>query len=101
MDKFVKRFLARLSECDKRTVLGKTLDHLQYQCSMTDLAVEALTPTLVKKNLVYVPVSPDAAWKSCLAVELFNTKNGNNDIMGFTNEEIDELFKFACTERFK
>ena len=44
------------------------------------------------------PVSPDAAWKSCLAVELFNTKNGNNDIMGFTNEEIDELFKFACTE---
>ena len=68
--------------------MGKTLDYLQHQCSLTDLTVEALTPTLVKKILVYVPVSPDAAWKSCLAVELFNMKNGNTDIRGFTNDEI-------------
>ena len=73
--KFVVRFLARLSEYDHRTVLGKTLDYLQEECKLTGYELDGLTPTLVKKNLVYEAVSPDAAWKSCLALELFKTRN--------------------------
>ena len=96
--KFVVRFLARLSEYDHRTVLGKTLDYLQEECKLTGYELDGLTPSMVKKNLVYEPVSPDAAWKSCLALELFKTRKEKVDIVGFTDDEINELFKFVCTE---
>ena len=70
--KFSIRFLSRLAERDKRTVLGGTLEYLLKQCSVEEVELEKLTPILVKKRLVYARAPLGEECRNLLAVELMS-----------------------------
>ena len=67
--KFCVRFLVRLSEGDKRTVLGKTLDHLRTACGLAHDETMKLTPSLIKRSLKYMELPEDEKWRVPLLKE--------------------------------
>ena len=95
--KFTVRFLARISERDMRTVLGRTLDYLTSECELERGKVESLTPLLVKRKVVYAPLPPESTWKFQLAKEVISVRDKNQVIVGFTDDELNEILTFACT----
>ena len=96
--KFTVRFLARISERDMRTVLGRTLDYLTSECELERGKVESLTPLLVKRKVVYAPLPPESMWKFQLAKEVISVRDKNQVIVGFTDDELNEILTFTCTE---
>ena len=90
--KFPVRYLARISEDDNRTVIGKTLSFLKTTCNVSDLSL--LRPSLVKQYMVYKHVPDCDQWRVYLAKELLEARIGG--IPGFSNDEINDLLNFAC-----
>ena len=66
--KFCVRYLARLAECDMRTVMGRTLHHLKLQCTVNK--TEDLSPALIKKSMKYSAIPESEDWMIPLALEL-------------------------------
>ena len=96
--KFCVRFLIKLAEIDKRTVLGKTLDHIRTSCGLTLNENQKLTPSLVKKSLKYKEIKEDEQWRIPVLKELIETRDGEQVIPGFTNNEINEMLDFLCID---
>ena len=95
--KFSIRFLARLAERDMRTVLGGTLRYLLQQCSLEDFEFEKLSPTLVKKRMVYARAPLGEEWRNLLAVELLSIRNEELLVEGFSSPELEAMFAYTCT----
>ena len=89
------RFLARISERDQRTVLGRTLSKLLAYASIDDLSM--LTATCVKKSLKYWPVPNEQRWRVPLCKELNNIVQGSMDLPGFSVDECHQLLQLVCT----
>ena len=94
--KFTVRFLARLAAKDHRTVLGKTLHYLLDQCDLQE--VDDLSPSIVKKKLLYNSASQNLNWQVSMATELLKARNKEVFIDGFNDEEINLIFDYICTE---
>ena len=89
------RFLARIAEKDKRTVLGKTLSSLKQLCGMRD--EEDLTARIIKKKLKYMDIPPTETWRVSLCKELLSVQEGSQLMLpGFSKDECDELLEYAC-----
>ena len=95
--KFCIRFLARLQEKDLRTSMGRTLHYLLKQCKIDDNDLVKLTHRKVKSSVLYTTTNTESAWSINLANELHNIRNKTMGIRGFTEDEIDEMFNFVCT----
>ena len=95
--KFSIRFLARLAERDKRTVLGRTLEYLLQECKLDNSQLDKLSSNLVKKNLVYARQESDELWKSSLAKELLDVRTNKLEISGFNEDEVEEMLAYTCT----
>ena len=93
-NKFSVSFLAKLSEKDNRTVLGKTLEYLCDQC---EVVLENLTSQCVKKNIRYHDVPEVEQWRVPLATELLQVRSGSMSIPGFSSSEIKSFLDFTCT----
>ena len=93
--KFEVRFLARLFQNDKRTVLGKTLQFLIRSCKLKDS--EDLSPQLVKRSLEFAATPEGYQWTAPLARELLELRNSELEVDGFAAEELEEMLTFACT----
>ena len=93
--KFSVRYLARLSECDIRTVMGRTLHHLMQQCKVNQL--EDLSPVLIKKSMKYSAVPQAEDWRISLALELNDVRAGKVMLSEFSKSEVEELLAFVCT----
>ena len=94
--KFTVRFLARLASKDHRTVLSNTLHYLVDQCDLQE--VDDLSPSIVKKKLLYNSASQNLNWQVSMATELLKARNKEVFIDGFNDEEINLIFDYVCTE---
>ena len=91
--KFRVRFLVRLAENDKRTVLGRSLDNIASEC---DQALDKLTPKIVKAKLRHAVAPSGQEWKLPLASELYSLGCDEKSLLGFTCDEIDEMLQYIC-----
>ena len=91
------RFLVRLSESDKRTVLGRTLSQLLKNCMLKANQLDKLCPGLVKRSCFYWPNQEDSIWQEDIAIELIHTRECTLEVPGFSNNEIDEMLDYVCT----
>ena len=48
------------------------------------------------KNLTYRPFNMEEEWRILMAMELNDILNGDADVEGFEQEELEEMFKFLC-----
>ena len=89
------RFLAHLNESDQRTVLGRTLQKIM---TLTGAArIDELTLSLVKKKLAYAKVPKEEAWRVPFCHELLEVRTGHSVIVGFTEDECEEILNSICT----
>ena len=79
-------------------MLGSTLVYLREQCQLKESRSVSLTQGVVKKNLVYERIPPDSLCKSSLAIELQPVRTNEIEVNGFTNDEIEDILTYACTE---
>ena len=91
------RFLARLTEKDNRTVLGRTLSRLMQFCEVNDDDMSRLNSSLIKKKMTYKDVPIDDDWRVNLGKELMKVRNGQVvDLPGFSTEECEEMLRYVC-----
>ena len=95
--KFSIRFLARLFEKDKRSVLGKTLRHTLDVCNLNSRNIDHLTPSLVKRKMEYVRTPAGHEWVADMAQELINVRDSKIEVHGFMTDEIIDMLDFVCT----
>ena len=95
--KFTVRFVARLFEDDRRTVLGKTLSFLCRECCLNRRDLDKLTPGLVKKHVGFGSIPENGEWMSGMARELMMIRDDGYNLDGFSSLEIDEMLDYVCT----
>ena len=93
--KFTIRFLAGLAEKDMRTVLGGTLEYLAKECNVS--SIKRLSPSLIKKHLVYCETMPGMKWKESVAREMLSARDNKIALIGFTEDGKTDILAFACT----
>ena len=94
--KFTVRYLARLNEYDLRTVPGRTLHHLVESCGTWNGTWDQISSGKVKCMVKYAVDGED--WRSIMGKELMSARQKRYEVCGFSNEEIEELLKYICTE---
>ena len=88
------RFLARLFENDRRTVLGRTLYTL---CRLSHIkSNDLLTSQIVKNKLKYSVIPESEVWRVDMMTELLQLRKDSLSLSGFTPEEIKYLLDFVC-----
>ena len=65
---------------------------MEYGC------LDALSSQKVKSTLKYVQKTKADEWKDDLAQELMKTRKGEVKIDGFSQNQIDDIFRSLCTE---
>ena len=92
--KFPVRFLARISEHDQRTVLGRVMSSISSMCNID---ISSLTPRLVKEKVKFRVVPDNEEWRPNIARELFKMRDTESyEIPGFSTEEIEEMLRHVC-----
>ena len=90
------RFLARLIENDRRTVLGRSLYTL---CRISNVQTnDFLTPQTVKNMVKYFEIPDSEEWRIDMMTELLQLRRDSLTIPGFSQEEIQCLLDFVCTK---
>ena len=90
------RFLARVSEFDQRTVLGRTVSRLAADVNLRMDEFPKLTACYVMKNLPYQPIPQAEKWRIPICKELLSLRRNDLMLDGFSNLEIDELLRHLC-----
>jgi hypothetical protein len=70
-NKCAVRYLSALCQGDRRTLLGRTLCKIGFNCGV---APSDLSANLVKSSLQYFPVPDDQQWRVPLLMELIDDK---------------------------
>ena len=83
------RMLARISERDCRTVMGRTLDRLSKLCSLKDIM--ELSSSHVRRDIVYHEVPDEELRRISMIKELIEF-----DIEGFSDLEVAEMKDYIC-----
>ena len=91
------RFLIRISESDQRTSMGRTLEYIRSKCGLKKNEVSTLTPAMVKRNIMYMPIPEQEQWRLSLMNDILSIKDGNADLHGFDFSEIDEIASYVCS----
>ena len=90
------RFLARIAERDQRTVFGRTLSRLLEITGLSVENLDKLTASLVKKQMLYQPVSEENRWRIQACKELIAVRRENLQLDGFGQNEVEEMLDFLC-----
>ena len=85
------RFLARISEFDLRTVMGRNLSRIATEA---DTSVAGLSPGIVKSRMKYSRVPENEAWRVPMLRELLDE---NIAIPGFSSPELSFMKDYLCT----
>jgi hypothetical protein len=85
------RFLAGISESDRRTVMGRSISRLADE---TGTAAAGLSPSLIKRRMKYFMVPEEQGWRRLLLKELLNDKM---EIPGFSVSELQTMKNYLCT----
>ena len=97
-NKFAIRYLARLKECDNRTVMGKTITYLMRECKLPPDQLSQLTPQLVKKKCQYFSVPEGEEWRVPVINECLNAIKGRVTVSNFQPHEFLNLMNSLCTD---
>ena len=90
------RILARLSERDQRTILGRTLFTL---CRLSHVETpSSLTCHVVKQNIKYFDVPESELWRVGMVNELLKLKKESLFLPGFDVDETKDMLDFVCTD---
>ena len=95
--KFPVRFLSRINEKDKRSVLGRTLQSILEHCELPESSLEHLNAKLVKQKFRYFQVPVNDKWKLPVLSELLQVRNNNLTLNKFEAKEVDDMIKHLCT----
>ena len=85
------RFMARMTASDQCSVLGRTLSYLLISCGLEPHVNEQprLTPSLIKKKLVYSVIPEDGKWRISMCKELLKLRDNQQvELHGFDLDEI-------------
>ena len=74
--------------------MGRTLATLCNECGVADIT--NLTSNLVKKKMVYQRIPEEEQWRINLATELFQFRDLELSIPGFSMDEINDMLNFIC-----
>ena len=85
------RFLAGISELDRRTVLGRGISNIAAEVGTPGAG---LTPSIVKSKMKYFEVPDDQTWRVPILRELLD---GKLCVPGFTESELTTMKNFLCT----
>ena len=85
------RFLAGISESDRRTVMGRSISRLADE---TGTAAAGHSPSVIKSRMKYFRVPEDQGWRIPLLKELVNVKK---EIPGFSDSELRTMKNYLCT----
>ena len=92
--KFPVRFLARISQHDQRTVLGRVLSTISYLCNCD---IESLSPKLVKEKVTFRVVPESEKWRLSLSKELYKIRDEKNyESPGFSTDETEAMLRYIC-----
>ena len=94
--KMTLRYLAKLSSCDRRTTLGRTLSRLMESCGLQKDKVSELNANLVKRKCHYKEPLPEELWQANIAEELHLARLGGLEVPGFNHQELEDMFHFTC-----
>ena len=89
------RLLARLSERDGRTVMGRTMDTLLRECNLNDIMM--LNSNTVKKKMKYHDIPDEEHWRVSSATELIKIRDKKLEVTGFTQEEVKDMLDYVCS----
>ena len=70
------------------------LGNIATECGLNQSDV---TKYIIKSKIVYQPSKDDEIWQEHMAVELMSWRNGHTDVVGFTKDELTEIFNYICT----
>ena len=90
------RFLARVTEKDQRTVLGRTLSKLLAVSGLDDHELDKLSVPLLKKKMVYREVPVEERWRIPACRELLDLRQKKLDLPGFSHDEIQVMMDYVC-----
>ena len=95
--KFPVRFIARLKEQDRRSVLGKTLHNILEQCDLIEgESLEILSANLVKKKMKYFRVPVAEEWRLPILTDLLKIREKKLELNNFEPNEIEEMITDIC-----
>ena len=96
--KFSVRFVSRLFENDRRTVLGRTISYLCRECGLNRSSdLDKLTPGLVKQHVGFGLIPENGQWMASVASEFLHARDSGYSLDGFSKDEIDEMLEYVCT----
>ena len=87
-NKPVIRMLAKLSECDMRTVYGNNVRNID---------ANSLTTQVVKEMVRYRHISPEDEWRLPILTELLFARENNLEIEGLSRRDINDIIRYTCT----
>ena len=98
--KFSIRYLLRITEGDRSTAMGKTLDYIAEECHVDLDNVLQISTNDVKRCIKYCKLEENEEWKIGMGVELMDLRdrNGFAEIPGFDQVEIKEMLDYICTQ---
>ena len=89
------RFLASICIDDLRTVMGRTLSNLANE---TSVAVELLTPNIIKKSLRYCNIPEDEKWRIPVLKELLMVNDDQLKTECLTRGEIADIINYLAQD---
>ena len=93
---FPVRFIARLKEQDRRSVLGKTLKNILEECDLRRGSLEILCANLVKEKLKYFRVPGTEEWRLPILSELLKIREKKLELNNFEPNEVEEMITDLC-----
>ena len=88
--------MSRVCISDMQTVLGKTNARIAEMLGKPN-DITLLTANKVKKIVQYAPISASESWRMGMILEMKNILQGGSNVTGLSQEEAEDILKFACT----
>ena len=88
--------MSRVCISDMQTVLGKTNARIVEMLGEPH-DINMLTAHKVKKIVQYAPISASESWRIGMIQEMKNILQGGPNVTGLSQEEAEDILKFACT----
>ena len=86
--------MARLSECDMRTVYGNNIRNIENICGQE---AQSLSTRDVKEKVRYRNISPEDEWRLPILTELLFARENNLEIEGLSRRDINDIIRYTCT----
>ena len=92
--KLCVRYLSGLVRSDLRTVMGRTVYRIGFECNID----RELVTYADARNVRYFPPPLEQEWRIPILLELLDAREGRSVIPGMDSAEIELLINHVCTD---